>query len=339
MGQRHSPVENMVTWQGQRVLVTGANGFLGSILVSRLIETGALITCLIKEDRPCSQFQFDNLASRVACIRGGIEDFELLCHILAEESINCFFHLAARPIVKEAMEDPLPALETNIRGTYCLLEAARCWGRIKSFVVVTSDKVYGESEKLPSTEVDHLRGIAPYDASKVCADVLAQSYARTFNMPIGIARLANLYGPSDTQWSRIVPGTARSIFLGQRPIIRSNGSMKRDYLFVDDAVRGLLALGDTLIERPQLRGETFNFGTGIATSVSDIVVALLRASHTKLDPIILDHAPSEISAQCLDSQKAKRVLGWQSDVELSHGLDLAWTGYERLFREHPEALT
>lgn len=314
---------------GRRVFVTGGNGFLGSLLVQRLVEQDAEVTCLIKEERPLSRFHTDRLSERVTCVRGVMEDFGLLCEILPSKRIDTVFHLAAQPIIGEAKRDPLPMFESNVRGMYNMLEAARRWGRLRAFVSVTSDKSYGEGEHLPYVETDRLLGIAPYDASKVCADVLSQSYARSYGLPVGIARMGNLYGPGDIQWSRVVPGIVRSLLAGERPIIRSDGRMQRDYFFIEDAVEGLLVLGAAL-DRPEIRGEAFNFGTGIPTSVLEIVRALISRSGLDIAPVIQNEAVGEISAQYLDCAKAKRLLGWVPRTPLDAGLDFAWGWYKQV---------
>lgn len=322
-----------MNWRNRNVFVTGGNGFLGSYVVRELLNAGARVTCLIRESIPGSRFHVDGLDrfDHVTCVSGALEDFDLLCRVLVDQEIDTVFHLAAKPIVGEAIRDPLPSLEANIRGTYYLLEAARRWGKLRAFPLITSDKVFGESERLPYRETDPLLGAAPYDASKVCADVMAQCYAKTYAMPIGVMRAGNFFGPGDMQWSRIIPGTIRKLLSGERPVIRSDGTLLRDYLYVEDAARGMIALGVAL-DRREVRGEVFNFGTGTPTSVLDLVKMLIVRSKTpEMEPVIENRAAHEIQAQYLDSSKAWDMLRWKATTTLEQGLDVTWAWYERFF--------
>lgn len=324
-------------WRGRSVFVTGGNGLLGSHLVKALLAEGAKVACLLKEER-LSCFSLDGLEKAVARVNGTIEDFDLLCGALRAHRVDTIFHLAAQPIIGEARLHPLPALETNVRGTYHLLEAARRCGKIRSFCAVSSDKVYGTTNMLPYAETDHLAGVDLYDASKVCTDVLARSYAHCYKMPIAVARMGNLYGPGDLQWSRIIPGTVRSLFLRDRPVIRSDGTPLRDYFYVEDAAAALALLGLGLIDRRDIDGQAFNFGTGVPTKVIDVVEGLIRRADCDLRPRVECGARDEIPAQYLDCSKARRVLGWEPKTNLELGLDLTWSWYKRFFEEHGHKL-
>ena len=326
-----------MAWAGRSVLVTGGNGFLGSCLTRRLVDAGARVVCLLKEEIPLSRFVLDGTERRVVRVPGLVEDFAKLSDIFREYRVDACFHLAAQPIVGEAQRDPLATMEPNVRGTYNLLEAARQWGGLRALVVASSDKVYGDAERLPYVETDRLAGLDPYDASKVATDVLAQSFARSFGLPVGIARSGNFYGPGDLQWSRIVPGTIRALVRGEAPVIRSDGTPVRDYFFVEDAADAFLTLGLAL-DRAEVRGEAFNFGTGRPTTVRDLVGQLIARSGRAVEPRVLGEAKGEIQAQYLDTSKAARLLGWEHETALGEGLAAAWDWYLRLLDEHRGAL-
>ena len=324
----------METWSGRSVLITGGNGFLGSWVTRALVDAGASVTCLLKEELPLSPFNVDGTVQRVTCVSGALEDYSTVERVIEEFRIDTCFHLAAQPIVTAARLEPLKTFETNIRGTWHVLEAARRSGRVETLVVASSDKVYGDSDKLPYTEQDPLRGGDPYDVSKACADMLAQSYSRTYGFPIGIARCGNFYGPGDLQWSRIVPGTIRSLACGERPVVRSDGTFLRDYLYVEDAVDAFLTLAGQL-HRPEVRGQAFNFGTEKPTTVLDVVEHLTRLSgKTNLPPVILNTARGEIPAQYLSCAKARALLGWTHRTGLSDGLAKTYEWYERFLSQN-----
>lgn len=307
-------------WRGVKVLVTGGNGFLGSHLVHLLVAAGAQVICLIKEKQA-----FSILDASVTYVSGVVEDLSMVRAIMKD--CDSVFHLAARPVVSEAQVDPFPMLETNVRGTYNVLEAARLHGKLRSVVVVSSDKVYGDAKQLPYTEDTPLNGLGPYDASKVCTDILARSYARSFGLPVAVVRAGNLYGPGDSQWSRVVPGTIKSLLGGERPVIRGDGQSLRDYFYVEDAAAALLTLGAAL-DDPKVQGEAFNFGTGVPTSTFNVVRDLIERSGSNLEQITKFEACGEIKNQYLDCSKAKALLGWVPRTALSDGLDRTWSWYK-----------
>ncbi len=247
--------------------------------------------------------------------------------------MDTVFHLGAQPIVATALRNPLPTFETNVRGSYNLLEACRIHkSLVKRVVVASSDKAYGDGPSLPYTEDMPAAGRHPYDVSKSCTDLIALSYAHTYDLPITVARCGNIYGGGDLNWSRIVPGTIRSLWNGERPIIRSNGLFTRDYIFVEDVVDGYLALAEGC-ERDGIRGEAFNFSPESQVSVLEITGAVQRAmKRPDLEPVILDQVRSEIKDQYLDSSKARQHLGWKAAYSLERGLELTAAWY-RAFLE------
>jgi len=313
-------------WHDRPVLVTGCAGFLGSWLTIALVEMGAAVVGLLRDEVPCSYLRLSGYRDRITVVRGDVTDYELVERVLHEHEIDAILHLAAQTIVPIANRGPLSTFETNVKGTWTVLEAARRSPKITRVVVASSDKAYGVHERLPYTEDAPLLGCYPYDASKSCADLIARTYAATYCMPVAVTRCANLYGGGDLHWSRIFPGTIRSVIRGERPIIRSDGTMVRDYLYVRDAVNAYLTLAERMGD-PGVKGEPFNFGMDNPKSVLETVQTIIAVSdHPELEPVVLADAPNEIQAQYLDSRKARRVLGWAPRYSLEEGLreTLAW---------------
>ncbi len=313
-------------WLDRPVLVTGCTGFLGSWLVISLVEKGAAVVGLIRDEVPFSHLRRSGYRDRIAVARGDVTDYQMVERTLNEYEIETVFHLAAQTIVPIANRSPLSTFETNIKGTWTILEAARRSPTVGRVLLASSDKAYGIHETLPYTEDAPLLGCYPYDVSKVCAEMVARTYTVTYGLPLAITRCANLYGGGDLNWSRIFPGTVRSVIRGERPVLRSDGTMVRDYLYVRDAVDAYLVLAERL-DDPAVRGEAFNFGMDNPKSVLEIVQTIIALSeHPDLEPVVLADAPNEIQAQYLDSGKAKRVLGWTPRYSLKDGLQetLAW---------------
>ncbi len=309
------------TYAGRTVFVTGASGIVGSWLVRNLLAGGASVIALLRDDDPRSELVRSGDVRRVAGVNGSLEDAALLERTLVKYEVDVVFHLGAQTQVRHAQRHPFGTLEANVRGTYNLLEGVRRAARpVAALVVASSDKAYGESSTLPYTEEHPLAGRNIYDASKSAADLLAAAYANSYDMPVGIARCGNIYGGGDLNWDRIVPGTIRSLLRNERPNIRSDGTLRRDYLYVDDAVSGYLALGAALTDGRE-RGEAFNFGHGEPVSVLDLVDEIARAvGRTDLAPIIQSNAPNEIPTQWLDATKARTRLGWTPAFALEEGV-------------------
>lgn len=307
-------------WLERRILVTGGTGFVGAWLVRRLVDLGAEVVCLVRDAMPGSLLQISSYAGRVVTVRGELEDYHLLERVLSEYEIESIFHLGAQTIVGTASRSPMATFEANIRGTWNVLEAARAHQDTVSRVVVAStDKAYGDHAGLPYTEDMALMGRHPYDVSKSCADLIAQAYARSYGLPVGVVRCGNVYGGGDLNYNRIIPGTIRSVLRGERPVIRSDGSYTRDYLYVEDAIQGYLALAEALSEA--LRGEAFNFSGETPTAVIDVVRLILAlANREDLEPVVLGGALAEIPHQRLATEKAQRVLGWRPRHSLEDGL-------------------
>lgn len=316
------------TWRGRSVFVTGAGGFVGSWVAKRLVEQGAQVTVILRDEALQSNFRLLGLDRQVNVVHGSITNQALVERILNEYEVDTCFHLAAQAIVGIANRSPISTFESNIAGTWCVLEGCRVSPGIERVVVASSDKAYGSQPVLPYTEEMGLLGVNPYDASKACTDILARSYQRTFDMPLAIARCANIYGGGDLNFSRLIPGTMRSVLNGERPVIRSDGSPIRDYLYVDDAVAAYLTLAERL-SQAQVRGNAFNFGTDSPISALQLAHLILEiAQRPGLEPDVRGSGTpaGEIDKQYLDSARARTTLGWVARVRLRDGLrrTLAW---------------
>lgn len=306
-------------WDGRNVLVTGAGGFVASWLCKALVEAGASVVGVIRDSPAERLLALHGIRDRIGLVHGSTTNYELVERAINEYEIDTCFHLAAQAIVGAANRAPLSTFETNIKGTWNVLEACRVTSTVKRVVVASSDKVYGNQPEVPYQEATSLNGRYPYDASKVCTDVLAQCYAVTYDLPVAISRFANIYGGGDFNWSRLVPGTVRSVLRGEVPVIRSDGTLERDYLYITDAIEAYLMLGQRAAE-PGIRGQAFNFGRNAPASVLAVVNQILAATGSALHPLILGQAKTEILRQYLDSSLARAVLGWESRVDLAEGL-------------------
>ncbi len=315
-------------WEGRPVFVTGATGLLGSCLTRRLVEARAEVTCLVRDGVPQSELFRSGTDQKVRIVRGDVRDQELMERVLGEYETRSVFHLAAQTIVPIANRNPVSTWETNVGGTWALLEACRRSPLIADVVLASSDKAYGVQPVLPYTEDAPLQGRFPYDCSKSCADLIAQSYAVTYKVPVAITRCGNFYGPGDLNWNRIVPGTIRSVLQGERPQIRSDGSFIRDYFYIEDGAAAYMELAEQLSRRPELRGAGFNFSTESAMSVTDIVRLILRVMGSKLEPEILNQASHEIPEQFLSAKKAHAELGWRPLFTLEESLRHTIRWYE-----------
>jgi CDP-glucose 4,6-dehydratase len=319
------------SFRDRRVLVTGATGIVGSWLVKELLARGARVVALVRDELPDSELVRSGDLARIACVRGSLENLDLIVRTIYDYEVEVLFHLGAQTQVRMAHRNPFECLESNVRGTYNVLEAVRrAQSQLVAVVIASSDKAYGTSTALPYTEKHPLAGTGIYDVSKSAADLISSAYARTYGLPISIARCGNIYGGGDLNWERIVPGTIRSLLLGERPTIRSDGRPLRDYVFVEDAVDAYLSLADA-VEQGVGRGDGFNFGHGSPVSVIEIVDMLRRIlGREDLEPHILGQATNEIPAQYLDPTKARDTLGWRPGFDLEAGLRKTVMWYEEL---------
>ncbi|OYT72701.1 MAG: sugar dehydratase [Chloracidobacterium sp. CP2_5A] len=314
-------------WRDKRVFVTGATGLVGAWLVKALIAADAQVIALVRDADPQSELLRSGDIQRVAVVNGRLEDFSTLERAINDHEPDTVFHLAAQTIVGAAQRNPLESFESNIRGTYHLLEACRRGQSfVKRVVVASSDKAYGAVKALPYVETMPLQGRHPYEVAKSCADLIAAAYSHAYGLPVAVARCGNIYGGGDLNWSRIVPGTIRSLWRGERPVIRSDGTFVRDYLYVEDVADAYLRLA-MYLDRPGVAGEGFNFSPERPLTVLELaerIQDLMNCRHIPLD--IRNTAAGEIHSQYLDASKARAVLGWTPRRSLDEGLaaTIAW---------------
>jgi CDP-glucose 4,6-dehydratase len=335
VADRARPLEDLVSapatgfWAQRSVLVTGSTGLLGSWLTEALLARGANVVSLVRDSVPRSRLYAEGIASKVATVHGGVEDTATVERALNEYEVETVFHLAAQTIVGTANRSPLSTFETNIKGTWSVLEAARRVSTVKRILVASSDKAYGEQAQLPYDEDTPLAGKHPYDVSKSCADLIAATYAKTYRSPVCVTRCGNFYGGGDLNWSRLVPGTIRSVLKGERPLIRSDGTMVRDYFYIEDAAEAYLLLAEKM-DDPAVRGHAFNFSNELQVDVRDMVGRVLRAMEREdLQPVILNEASNEIPHQYLTAEKARRLLGWRARFDMDEALRRTAAWYRR----------
>ena len=319
-------------WRDRPVFVTGATGLLGSWLTKALHDAHAEVVVLVRDWVPGSELCRSGVLEQLRVVRGELCDQALVERILGEYEVNTVLHVGAQALVPVANRNPVSTFESNIRGTWTLLEACRRSPTVKQIVVASSDKAYGEQEDLPYREDAPLKGRYPYDASKACADLLAQSYWATFQLPVVVARCGNLYGGGDLNWNRIIPGTIRSLIRRERPVVRSDGSLVRDYFYVEDGASAYMTLAQRLAEERALAGEAFNFSNEQPISVLELVRAMLTLMEAEgVEPLILNQAPHEIPRQYLSALKARERLGWRARFSLEQGLSRTIRWYRDFF--------
>jgi CDP-glucose 4,6-dehydratase len=316
-------------WLDRPTFVTGATGLVGGWLVRRLVSLGADVVCLVRDWVPQSELVRSSLADRVKLVRGDVRDQAAMERALGEYEIDTVIHLAAQTIVTIANRNPVSTWETNVQGTWAVLEACRRTPTVKQIVMASSDKAYGDHDALPYDEETPLRGRHPYDASKSCADIISQAYATSYGLPVVVTRCGNFYGGGDLNWNRIVPGTIRSVLRGQRPVIRSDGKFVRDYFYVEDGAAAYVLLAEQLAAHPELRGEAFNFSYDAKLTVLDLVDLIVRLMGSTLTPVVQNIATGEIPVQSLNPSKARERLGWRPTYALDEGLRRTIGWYER----------
>lgn len=315
-------------WHDRQVLITGATGHIGGWLIKRLLDVGADAVCLVRDWVPQCELVRTGLLKQVKIVNGDLCDWELLKRTIWEYEISTVFHLAAQSIVGTANRDPASTFDTNIRGTWTLLEACRLNPKVRQIVVASTDKVYGESDQLPYVEDMPLLALYPHDVSKACAEMIAHSYACTYGLNVAITRLPNIYGGGDLNWTRIIPSAIRSIIKNEQPMINSNGMFIRDYLYVEDAVNAHLLLAEKLAGHPDLGGQAFNISSEIHLTVLELVERIIMLMGSPLQPLVLDQAMNEIKNQYMSADKARQVLGWQPAFTLNQGLERTISWYK-----------
>ena len=313
-------------WQDRSVFVTGASGLLGGWLTKQLLEQCANVTVLLRDWVPACEFVRQKEFERVNTVRGDIRDASLLERVLGEYEVEIVFHLAAQAIVGIANRNPISTFESNIQGTWNLLEACRRAPKIQAVLVASSDKAYGDQPVLPYAEEMPLQGNHPYEVSKSCADLITQAYIASYNLPAAITRCGNFYGGGDLNWNRVVPGTIRSVVRGEAPVIRSDGQFVRDYFYVEDGAAAYLLLAQRMIETPAVGKTAYNFSNEAQISVIDLVNKILAKMGSDLKPVIQNQVSNEIRNQFLSAERARKVLQWKPQFTLDEGLDrtIAW---------------
>ncbi len=323
-------------WLDRPTLVTGGTGLVGAWLVKKLVAAGAEVTCLIRDWTPQSELMQDGSLGKVKVVRGDLCEEGLLERTLGEHEIRTVIHLAAQTIVGIANRNPVSTFESNIRGTWLLLEACRRSPLVRQIVIASSDKAYGDQVELPYSEETPLQGQHPYDVSKSCADLIAKTYAVTYESPAVITRCGNFYGGGDLNWNRILPGSIRSILRGERPVIRSDGLFIRDYFYVEDGAEAYMLLAEALAQKPELAGHAFNFSNEIQVTVMDLVNRARAAMGSDLEPVVLNQASHEIRHQYLSAAKARTMLGWRPLFDLDEGLRRTVKWYREFFSNNSQ---
>jgi CDP-glucose 4,6-dehydratase len=308
-------------WDQRRVLVTGATGLLGGWVVRELVQRGAHVVAIVRDSVPRTFIEVEGLWEQITVCRGDVNDESLVRRVLAEYEVQTVFHLAAQTIVPIANQSPVSTFETNIAGTWTVLEAVRLSGSGGEVVVASSDKAYGLSTQLPYREDHPLQGRSPYDVSKSCADLIAQAYAATWSTNVCVVRCGNLFGGGDRNFSRLVPGVIRDVMSGRRPILRSDGSPVRDYIYAEDAVRAYLSLAGAMRADSSLRGSPFNFSLESPVSALEVVKVILEVMNSDLSPDVQARADRELQEQYLDATAAHTRLGWHPEVSLREGIE------------------
>jgi len=314
-------------WKDRNVFVTGCTGLLGSWLTKALVESGANVTGLIRDLVPKSNLNWSGFNDKINIVRGEVEDYFLLQRVMDEYEIDTVFHLAAQTIVTIANRNPISTFESNIKGTWNVLEACRRALLVRRAIVASSDKAYGDQEALPYNENTPLEGKHPYDVSKSCTDLLCGAYFETYKLPVCVTRCGNFYGGGDLNFNRIVPGTIRSVLNKEPPIIRSDGLLVRDYFYIEDGVEAYLLLAEKM-EKLGIQGEAFNFSNEIQVTVLELVEKILKVMKSNLKPKILRESTNEIKHQYLSAKKARETLKWKPKYTLEEGLRRTIKWYE-----------
>jgi CDP-glucose 4,6-dehydratase len=323
-------------WENKNILITGCTGLLGSCLTESLVSKNANVIGLVRDSVPKSRFYQSNIRNNVVTVRGEIENYFLLERIINEYEIDTVFHLAAQTIVTLANRNPVSTFKANIEGTWNILEACRRAPLVSRIVVASSDKAYGDQPVLPYDEKTPLEGRHPYDVSKSCADLICRAYFETYNLPVCVTRCGNFYGAGDLNFNRIIPGTIRSVFHHQRPLIRSDGSPRRDYFYIRDGVEAYLLLAEKMNNK-KICGEAFNFSTESPYSVLEIVQNIIDIMGSDLKPDLLNQATNEIQDQYLSAKKAKKMLNWASKYTLDVGLKETIDWYTHFFKHYQQS--
>lgn len=318
-------------WQDRNVLITGATGFVGTYLTDRLLLEGANVVTIMRDFLPLSPFIDSNVHLDVTVVRGDLSNRELVERVISDYEIDSVFHLAASTVVSIANAAPYPTIENNIKSTLNVLEAVRTYGKVRHTVVASSDKAYGElDDRRMYVESDPVNGLHPYDCSKSCTDLLAQSYAATYNLPIAISRCGNIYGGGDMNYSRLIPNTIRRLLRGTIPVIHGTGNETRDYFYVEDAANAYVLLSEREAVGP------YNFSTGAELTVKRVIETICEIMRLPIRYDVLNNSDAEICYQWLDSTKARDNLGWLPKFSFAEGLRRTVDWYKKRLAQDNE---
>lgn len=321
---------NKKFWRHRNVFITGSTGLLGSWISRYLVEAAANVTVLIRDHIPNSNLFLSNIHSQVNIIRGKVEDYLTIERILGEYEIDSVFHLAAQTIAPIANRNPLSTFETNIKGSWVMLEACRRSSLVTRVIIASSDKAYGDSAKLPYTEDIPLCGKHPYDVSKSCADLLAQSYNASYNLPVCITRCGNLFGGGDLNFNRLIPGVIRSVLFNEPFVLRSDGKHIRDFIYVEDAAYAVMKVAECM-DKTKIIGQAFNFSNETPMTVLEMVKRVMKRMSSDLEIVIKNESTNEIRKQYLSSEKARKLLKWKPIFSLDEAIDKTFNWYQELY--------
>jgi CDP-glucose 4,6-dehydratase len=313
-------------WDGRVVLITGIGGFVGSALAKALLERGAKVVGILRDSGGTRRLDALGIRRGLDLAYGSVTDAGLMMRVIGEYEVNTIFHLAAQTTLNAPNRSPIPTFESNIAGTWSALEAARLSPVVERVVVASSFRVYGDLQApVPFTESAPMNGRHPYDASKSCADLLAQSYAATYPLPVAVVRSASVYGPGDTNWSRLIPGAVRSALSGEDPVITTSEHADNDYLYLADAIEGYIAAAEHL---PEVSGEAINLGTARSASPMEVVQIILSVvGDSGVQARIVDEGVVKGGGQGIANVKARELLDWAPIVSLEDGVTAAVEWY------------
>jgi dTDP-glucose 4,6-dehydratase len=321
-------MQDQTYWRGKTVLLMGATGFLGGWMARRLLELEVKLLCIVSRDKPASQFFATDLHKHATVYAGSVYDPKVIGAVFSDHPVDAVFHCAYGADVNRVLTEPLECFRSSVESTWLLLETIRLQHPQCVTVVSSSDKAYGAQE-VPYREEQGLRPVHPYEVAKASQDLAAQCYGKVFGLPVAVTRCANYFGGFDFNLTRLVPGTLRSVFQGQAPVLRSDGTYTRDYLYIEDAVDAQLLVAERLAAGDSIRGEAFNFSYGDGIKTIDLVKRLIALSGSDVAPVIANNATSEIKHLLLDSSKARRLLDWQPRVGFEAGLKETVDWYRR----------
>lgn len=321
---------NRKFWKNKNVLITGSTGLLGYWVIKNLVEAEANVTALIHRGVPKV---FKPTFSKVNIVKGDITDYKKIASTLKKNRIEIIFHLAANTNIPEAYLNPLPMFDANVKGAWVVLEAARQNKKIKAILFASSDKAYGDGEKLPFTEKTYLKGKHPYNASKSCSDLIAQSYFTTYSLPLCITRCGNFYGGGDLNFQRLIPSVIKAVLFKKPLVLRSDGKDIRDFFYVEDGARASIELVEAMYKNPKIIGQDFNFSNGKPLTVLELVELILKKMNSTVLPEIQGQAKGEVRSQYLSSKKARTKLGWKPSFTLETGLIRTIDWYKEYFKK------